>query len=43
MSDEEDEMLTQYMVTLDDDETQNYRVETNRHRRCLAICNINAM
>lgn len=43
MSDEEDEMLTQYMVTLDDDETQNYRVETNRYRQCLAICNINAM
>lgn len=32
MSDGEDQIITQYMASLDDDETQNHRVEVNRCR-----------
>lgn len=43
MSDGEDQIITQYMASLDDDETQNHRVEVNRCRCRSTFSNINAI
>lgn len=43
MSNEKDEIIAKYMASLDDDETQNYRVEVNWRRQHSTISNVSAM
>ena len=43
MFDGKDEIIAQYMASLDDDEAQNQRVHVNRRRRHPSIINISAM
>lgn len=43
MSDGEDEIIAQYMESLDDDEAQNHKVQDNQRRQHSTIRNISAM